>query len=180
MLWVWENFYWKMSRFSVVFYFSSEFFLFKGFEHEQNRLDRDNFVIVNFTNIQTGKDWWINFLIKNPNSFHFVLGAEDQFQKKLRNYDYQNEAYDLGSIMHYSSYSFSSNGFPTILTRAGAIIPEHYDSKLVSNTDVTSLRKAYGCKLIKLNMPNLAGIFRHVFFKQIHLPKAENFIEVLN
>ncbi len=49
--------------------------------------------------------------------------------------------------MHYSSYAFSSNRFPTILTRSGAIIPEHYNDEIVSNTDVMSIRKAYGCKL---------------------------------
>ena len=137
----------------VLVFFTSEFLLCKGFEHEQNRADRDNYVVVNFTNIQSGKDWLKNFkinfviLVKNQNSFLFVLGAEDQFKKKLQYYDYQNESYDLGSVMHYSSYSFSSNGFPTILTRKGALIAENYNFSLLSNTDVTSIRKAYGCKL---------------------------------
>ena len=87
--------------------------------------------------------------------------------------------------MHYSSYSFSSNGFPTIITRAGALIPEHYDYELVSNTDVTSLRKAYGCKLVSLGLSafKLMILFKLEYLNMVFLnsqPKAGNFIKTLN
>ena len=69
--------------------------------------------------------------------------------------------------MHYSSYAFSSNGFPTILTRSGAIIPEHFNDEFVSNTDVTSIRKAYGCKLKILKFIFLhENLFSIILLKQ--------------
>ncbi len=62
----------------LVLFFSDEFFLYKGFEHEQNREDRDNYVVVNFTNIQSGNDWLKNFKI------NFVILVVIKLEQKKR------------------------------------------------------------------------------------------------
>jgi hypothetical protein len=65
-----------------------------GLWHEQMRQDRDQYVKINFDNIETGKE----------GNFALLTTATG------KNYG----AYDYGSIMHYSAYAFSSNGKPTI------------------------------------------------------------------
>ncbi len=65
-----------------------------GFWHEQSRQDRESFVTINWDNIRSGKSG--NFALVDVNSG--------------RNYG----NYDYGSLMHYSAYTFSSNGKPTI------------------------------------------------------------------
>ncbi|KAJ9439379.1 Zinc metalloproteinase nas-13 [Diplonema papillatum] len=63
-----------------------------GLKHEQNRVDRDEYVIVNENNIAP-LDLYPFTRIRNSHA----LGE-----------------YDYGSIMHYGSYAFSSNGQKTI------------------------------------------------------------------
>jgi hypothetical protein len=65
-----------------------------GLWHEQMRQDRDQFVKINWDNIKTGKEG--NFQLLDVT--------------KGRNFS----TYDYGSIMHYSSFTFSNNGKPTI------------------------------------------------------------------
>ncbi|GIX94781.1 hypothetical protein CEXT_566011 [Caerostris extrusa] len=59
-----------------------------GFIHEQNRPDRDQFVMINWDNIQEGK--------------------KTNFRKisKMR-VTTLNVGYDYDSLMHYSSYEFA-------------------------------------------------------------------------
>ncbi len=64
-----------------------------GFWHEQSRPDRDNYVTINWDNIQEG-------LASQFNLRHEV--------------DYQGEEYDYASIMHYDVYAFSKNEQPTM------------------------------------------------------------------
>ncbi len=64
-----------------------------GFNHTHSREDRDNFVSINFSNIQSGKS-------------HNFTRLED----KTSNIG----AYDFGSIMHYPATAFSTNGQNTI------------------------------------------------------------------
>ncbi len=63
-----------------------------GLYHEHTRPDRDEYIRVNFENIEKGQKH--NFLI---NKYSQVFGA-----------------YDFESIMHYSEYAFSYNNLPTI------------------------------------------------------------------
>jgi hypothetical protein len=70
-----------------------EFLHALGFEHEQSRPDRDNFVTINYQNIQEGKE--VNFAKENSSN---NLGS----------------GYDFGSVMHYGATSFSKNGQKTI------------------------------------------------------------------
>lgn len=66
-----------------------------GLEHEQNRLDRDAFISINFGSIIAGFEG--NFAV-NPGSKNFL-------------------DYDFGSIMHYGLYAFSKDGSQTILPK---------------------------------------------------------------
>ncbi len=65
-----------------------------GFFHEQSRTDRDAYITINFANISPGHEH--NFRMYSP------FGGIDV------------GLYDYGSIMHYSSTGFSSNGLATI------------------------------------------------------------------
>ncbi|CAL4116747.1 unnamed protein product [Meganyctiphanes norvegica] len=67
-----------------------------GFYHEQNRLDRDDYVTILMDNVEDDRDK--NFVIKVDSN----------------NY---NVPYDYSSIMHYGSYMFSKNEKPTIVTK---------------------------------------------------------------
>ncbi len=67
-----------------------------GYVHEQTRSDRDQFVIINFDNIQAG--------------------AESQFRRNDR--AQLIGAFDIKSTMMYGSYTFSKNGQPTIVEKS--------------------------------------------------------------
>jgi len=100
-----------------------------GFSHEQNRPDRDDFVIVQWQNIQAGViDILKNFdnmlavvVTGTLNYYHFVfftVGKERNFIK--RNSSVASSfgvPYDQRSIMHYRSNVFSTNGQPTIIAK---------------------------------------------------------------
>ena len=64
-----------------------------GLWHEQSREDRDQFVTINWQNIQSG--------------------MASQFQQHITDGD-DLGAYDYGSIMHYPRTAFSANGQETI------------------------------------------------------------------
>ncbi|MFN3405607.1 MAG: M12 family metallopeptidase [Cytophagaceae bacterium] len=71
-----------------------------GLHHEQNRIDRENHVIIHYENIEPGKEH--NFNRVSSTSF----------------FDHGN--FDFGSIMMYGPTSFSVNGRPTITRRDGS------------------------------------------------------------
>ncbi|ODM95436.1 Zinc metalloproteinase nas-13 [Orchesella cincta] len=94
-----------------------------GFLHEQSRPDRDRYVTINWDNIQPE--------------------YQDQFSK----YDYSQVTtfgvrYNTKSIMHYSSYVFSLNGKPTIVTTTGRIIGRNDE---LQRTDIIKLKRMYNC-----------------------------------
>jgi hypothetical protein len=74
-----------------------------GLWHEQSRVDRDSYININYENIQSGTEH--NFKTYQEYGYD---GAE--FTSYL----------DFGSIMMYSSYSFSKNGLPTIVKNNGS------------------------------------------------------------
>ncbi|AVR46934.1 peptidase M12 [Christiangramia fulva] len=74
-----------------------------GLWHEQSRVDRDNAIIINYDNIVSGREY--NFYTYQEAGWD---GAE--YTSNL----------DFGSIMLYSSYSFSANGLPTITKLDGS------------------------------------------------------------
>lgn len=98
-----------------------------GFYHQQSAANRDEWVKINWENIQSG-NWSVISMIskssekmqrfENWDLFTLViiyLGKEHNFNK------YNNDtvtdygiSYDYGSVMHYSSHAFSKNDEPTI------------------------------------------------------------------
>lgn len=94
-----------------------------GLEHEQNRLDRDNFVSINFGGIIAGFEG--NFAV-NPASKNIL-------------------DYDFGSIMHYGLYAFSRDGSQTITPKvfvpASILVGQR---RGLSNGDINSIRVMYG------------------------------------
>lgn len=95
-----------------------------GFYHEQSRPDRDEFVTINYENIQEGREG--NFR-KATNSEVDSLGVK----------------YDYASIMHYSPHAFNNGGGETITAHDGNTI---MSSGLVSFKDVMQIRLMYQCK----------------------------------
>lgn len=94
-----------------------------GMFHEQSRPDRDWYVTVNWQNIDPPQMYNFNICSNSCNSFG---------------------AYDFNSIMHYYSYAFSNNGYPTIIRNDGSIIG--WNVSLTSG-DIASINYLYpiGC-----------------------------------
>ena len=59
-----------------------------GFWHEQSRADRDDYISINWSNIQAGMEF--NFL-----------------KYDLRKIDHLGAEYDTCSVMHYGAYAFA-------------------------------------------------------------------------
>ena len=74
-----------------------------GFDHEQNRPDRDNYVKIMWGNIKGGR---------GNNNFWKANG--------WRMFDTE---YDWKSVMHYGAYGGSINGRPTMTSRVSIIHP---------------------------------------------------------
>jgi hypothetical protein len=99
-----------------------------GFYHEQSRSDRDDWIIVNYDNIQEGKE------------HNFRKYEEDEIDLAGTGYDYE-------SVMHYSPYGFAIDPeVPTIIT----IDPDAMDiigQRLrLSDFDIERVQVIYGCK----------------------------------
>jgi len=95
-----------------------------GFWHEQSRPDRDNYVTVNWQNIQ--------------------VGHEHNFNKYTSGVDLLGFPYDYDSLMHYDETSFALSGTKTIVPKiSGVTIGQR---KGLSSQDVAEIRKYYNCK----------------------------------
>jgi hypothetical protein len=91
-----------------------------GLWHEQSREDRDLFATINWQNIQDG------------------MAA--QFNQHITDGDDLN-AYDYGSIMHYSRFAFTKNGWETITpTNPNAQIGQRNG---LSAGDIAAVRTMY-------------------------------------
>jgi len=96
-----------------------------GFHHEQKRTDRDDWVTINWSNIQPGTE---NNFVKLPESQIDLLGT----------------SYDYGSVLHYSAYAFAVD--PSIPT----IIPHDPEAEIgqrvtLSALDIERVQILYGC-----------------------------------
>jgi len=102
-----------------------------GFFHEQSRTDRDEYVTIVTANIQNGRA--NNFRKYDSN---YITGF--------------GEAYDYGSVMHYSAYAFSKNGQRTIITKDGSAIGQRNG---LSQTDINKINKMYSCSSVPTTAP---------------------------
>ncbi|XP_050393443.1 meprin A subunit beta-like [Patella vulgata] len=96
-----------------------------GTWHEQSRHDRDNYVTIDFSNIQSGRE---------HNFVKYSLGTIDEL----------GEPYDYESVMHYSAYAFANNRQkPTIIPKQrGAVIGQRTH---LSPIDIQEMQILYGC-----------------------------------
>ncbi|MDY7225329.1 M12 family metallopeptidase [Hyalangium rubrum] len=96
-----------------------------GFDHEQSRPDRDQYLTVNYQNV--------------------VRGMESQFDV-CQDCTTQNIPYEYSSIMHYGAQAFTNNGRDTMVPKQrGAQLAEPYDKPGLTTLDVKKIHKLYGC-----------------------------------
>jgi len=97
-----------------------------GFNHEQQRSDRDGFVRIRYENMRP--DFYSQFDKLSP-SVQDNLGM----------------GYDILSMMHYDNYAASNNGQPTIEALDGTPLIHSAYKNALSPQDVAEIRKLYGC-----------------------------------
>ncbi|XP_041429363.1 embryonic protein UVS.2-like [Xenopus laevis] len=106
-----------------------------GFYHEQNRSDRDDYVIIHTENIIP--DFLKMFDKLNTNN----LGIE----------------YDYSSVMHYSRYHYSINGDITIEPKPDPNVPIGQRDGL-SILDISKINKLYECNVCSNLLPYSNGM----------------------
>jgi Astacin (Peptidase family M12A) len=101
-----------------------EFIHALGYDHMQNRDDRDDYVIINLENVDPTK-------IGNFAKVGSIFG----------NF---NTSYEYASVMHYSRKAFSINGGDTVVPRDSRYLNKIGSSELAPG-DVERIRKMYDC-----------------------------------
>ncbi|XP_023212189.1 astacin-like metalloprotease toxin 5 [Centruroides sculpturatus] len=97
-----------------------------GFYHEQNRSDRDQYLVIHWNNIQQGME--SQFALLQPH------------QNKIFN------AFDYNSIMIYGEFAFSKvpNRLPTMQDKTGRHrLTEPYSKSGMTSSDVERIKKLY-------------------------------------
>lgn len=113
-----------------------------GFAHEQTRPDRDQQVVINWGNIQSGTE--SNFQAYSTSQVSTLNRAYDLGKSSLRTV--QTKDCHSGSIMHYRWNAFSKNGQPTILPRqAGVDRNTLGNAQQMTNLDIQKVKAYYGC-----------------------------------
>ncbi len=95
-----------------------------GLWHEQSRVDRDDFLDINFNNISSGKE------------HNFQTYAE-----RRRDGEENTNTLDFGSIMMYGSFAFSKNNQPTIVKKNGDTFRGQRNG--LSDGDISGIAKMY-------------------------------------
>ncbi|XP_053204945.1 astacin-like metalloprotease toxin 5 isoform X2 [Panonychus citri] len=97
-----------------------------GFYHEQNRSDRDDFIIVNLNNV--------------------IPGLGSQFIKLRPEQNRLLTDYDYDSLMHYSDTAFSiSADLKTMVPKKQGATLVHQCFKPFSPKDIEKINKLYNC-----------------------------------
>lgn len=79
-----------------------------GMWHEQSRQDRDNYININYDNIEPNNEW-----------YYSLLGIRDGNKYQFDKHGYDIGIFSFDSIMLYSSWSFSKNGLPVMTDKNG-------------------------------------------------------------
>ncbi|KAH8343701.1 hatching enzyme 1.2 [Drosophila kikkawai] len=95
-----------------------------GFLHEQNRMERDGYVAIQYNNVQSS--------------------AMNNFEKAARTEAF-GVPYDYGSVMHYSKNAFSINGQPTIVAMQANGADKMGQRNGFSDLDIQKLNRMYDC-----------------------------------
>ncbi|XP_034662822.1 high choriolytic enzyme 1 [Drosophila subobscura] len=95
-----------------------------GFLHEQNRMERDGYVAIQYGNVQSS--------------------AMNNFEKAARTEAF-GVPYDYGSVMHYSKNAFSINGQPTIVPMQSQGADQMGQRNGFSDLDIQKLNRMYDC-----------------------------------
>ncbi|XP_030573374.1 low choriolytic enzyme [Drosophila novamexicana] len=103
-----------------------------GFLHEQNRMERDGFVAIQYRNIQSA--------------------AVSNFEKAAKTEAF-GIPYDYGSVMHYSANAFSTNGQPTIVAMQSNGASKMGQRNGFSDFDVDKLNRMYDCGYVGGSAP---------------------------
>uniref|UniRef100_A0A0N5AIE8 Metalloendopeptidase n=1 Tax=Syphacia muris TaxID=451379 RepID=A0A0N5AIE8_9BILA len=105
-----------------------------GFFHEQSRADRDDYVVINWSNVESG--------------------LQDQFDKySLNMINHLGTDYDYGSVMHYAPTAFSKNGKPTIEPKKKGV--EIGQRVGFSENDLYKINKLYECPQLEISPPDV-------------------------
>ena len=97
-----------------------------GFFHEQNRSDRDKYLIIYWENIQPG--------------------MESQFALLKPHENLLLDTFDTNSIMLYGNTAFSKDRVSkTMVARSGVPLKETYDKPGLSASDIIRVKKMYRC-----------------------------------
>jgi hypothetical protein len=95
-----------------------------GLWHEQSRADRNNHIRVNYENVRSGTE-------HNFKTYEQYGYDGDEFTSTL----------DFGSVMMYSSYSFTKNGQPTIVKLNGSTFSVQRNG--LSSGDIQGINSMY-------------------------------------
>lgn len=101
-----------------------------GFGHEMGRFDRDNYICIEWQNIEP-----------KFRSAYAIAGGKHGVPRRRNIFNY-----DYDSIMHYSDTAFSSNGNVTIITKDASKQKTIGRKKGFSPNDIKKINKLYGCK----------------------------------
>uniref|UniRef100_A0A8C5MSI2 Metalloendopeptidase n=1 Tax=Leptobrachium leishanense TaxID=445787 RepID=A0A8C5MSI2_9ANUR len=106
-----------------------------GFYHEHSRSDRDDYVSINYQNINEGN--WPNFKIEATNN----LGLP----------------YDYLSVMHYQSTAYSNKpGEPSIVPKPDPTVPIGQRDGM-SHLDLMKINKLYQCNVCRTKLTSKTG-----------------------
>ncbi|GIY23014.1 high choriolytic enzyme 1 [Caerostris extrusa] len=97
-----------------------------GFEHEHNRSDRDDYLTINWENVE--KQWYYAFQKLRPNENRLLT------------------PFDYNSIMLYGEEAFTKQwGLKTMVPKNGQFLPGNYAKPGMTQSDIKRLNMLYNC-----------------------------------